>query len=211
MMRGLDPQCCRPLRYRDCVPFSSFLGATRSRRRPVRACRSPTHEPRKTCPRLLDLAVPPLRLRTLGGCASARVASAGPRAVAYRDSRSYEPRPLSAGKAKAFTGAGGGCARTSWTSLPGHAHSSGNPALPRRAPTERSRPAAAPAGARVRDRTPVRLPRTVRTLDRASGARGVGVGGAAYLRSPGALSRFVADLLPAPRSRTLVKRFSGIP
>jgi D-alanyl-D-alanine carboxypeptidase len=50
-----------------------------------------------------------LGLRSTGGCASLRVASAGQRAVGYQDSRSYALRPLTAVKARAFTGAGGLC------------------------------------------------------------------------------------------------------
>lgn len=50
-----------------------------------------------------------LGLRSMGGCASARVASAGQRAVGYLESRTFALRPLTAIKAKAFTGAGGLC------------------------------------------------------------------------------------------------------
>ncbi|MCA1602680.1 MAG: beta-lactamase family protein [Acidobacteria bacterium] len=51
-----------------------------------------------------------LGLRSMGGCAgSGRVASAGRRAVGYQDSRSYALRPVTAMKARAFTGAGGLC------------------------------------------------------------------------------------------------------
>ena len=50
-----------------------------------------------------------LGLRSTGGCASSRVASAGQRAVGYQDSRSYALRPVTAIKARAFTGAGGLC------------------------------------------------------------------------------------------------------
>ena len=50
-----------------------------------------------------------LGLRSMGGCASARVASAGQRAVGYLDSRAYALRPLTEVKARAFTGAGGLC------------------------------------------------------------------------------------------------------
>ncbi len=50
-----------------------------------------------------------LGLRSMGGCASSRSASGGQRAVGYQDSRSYALRPVTAVKARAFTGAGGLC------------------------------------------------------------------------------------------------------
>jgi D-alanyl-D-alanine carboxypeptidase len=48
-----------------------------------------------------------LGLRATGGCASAGMAAAGQPAVGYQDNRSYALRPLTAIKARAFTGAGG--------------------------------------------------------------------------------------------------------
>jgi len=48
-----------------------------------------------------------LDLHSTGSCESARVASADQRAVGYQDSESYVLRPVTAVKAKAFTGAGG--------------------------------------------------------------------------------------------------------
>ena len=52
-----------------------------------------------------------LGLRSMAGCGAPRaVAPAAPRAPGYQDSRSYELRPVTPNKAKAFTGAGGLCA-----------------------------------------------------------------------------------------------------
>jgi D-alanyl-D-alanine carboxypeptidase len=51
----------------------------------------------------------PLGLRSTGGCASARVARSGRRATGYQDNTSYALRPLTAIKARAYTGSGGLC------------------------------------------------------------------------------------------------------
>jgi D-alanyl-D-alanine carboxypeptidase len=51
----------------------------------------------------------PLGLSSTGGCASARLARAGRRATGYQDNTSPVVRPLTAIKAKAYTGPGGLC------------------------------------------------------------------------------------------------------
>jgi len=56
---------------------------------------------------LADTFFDHLDLQSTGGCESARVTSAGQRAVGYQDSDSYVLRPVTTVKAKAFTGAGG--------------------------------------------------------------------------------------------------------
>lgn len=51
----------------------------------------------------------PLGLKSTGGCASARMAEGDRRAAGYQDNNSYALRPLTAIKARAFTGSGGLC------------------------------------------------------------------------------------------------------
>jgi len=51
----------------------------------------------------------PLGLKSTGGCASARTAGGYRRAVGYQDSNSYALRPLTAIKARGYTGSGGLC------------------------------------------------------------------------------------------------------